>query len=332
MSQSTVSSIIENEKDSRGVEIICVYNRNPPKYAVYRAADQVMVQFADDTELDKDGEKINSQQRQALLPLMPIRGEINGLIDGWRNNSTENLDDNSKSKRRKTIRKSKAQALAKLFDRRTADALVLALEGDIERATALLEGLKEDVSDERRSVAKVQYLSWALLSAFVLIYLSLIIPLLFLLAAHLNNSDTAMAVFSEMQLSTAVTFGVLGALFSIALDIRNKSITTDFKKRDNIADAVLRTTVGALSAIILFSLLKSGIFGLRINNNEIALAPGSNKLSHTAIIIAFLAGFSERLVGGVLSKIENSVSNSKDARENRGTNSQQTTTSGISGS
>ena len=63
--------------DGMGAKVTTLYALNPPDYAVYRSDIRVMVHFSDDRSA-------NVLQRKALAPLNPVRGEINGLIDGWR--------------------------------------------------------------------------------------------------------------------------------------------------------------------------------------------------------------------------------------------------------
>ena len=69
-----VADIIKGGKDLTGAEIETVYSKVNATYAVYRTAERVMVQYADE-------ERLGAEQRLALSPLNPIRGEINGLID-----------------------------------------------------------------------------------------------------------------------------------------------------------------------------------------------------------------------------------------------------------
>lgn len=98
-----------------------------------------------------------------------------------------------------------------------------------------------------------------------------------------------------------MSLGCLGALFSIALGIRSRDIRTDLQRRDNIVDAILRVTIGAVSAVILFSLFKSELVTLTLSGEAITLKGVEGKTTHAAIIVAFLAGFAERLVGDFLS-------------------------------
>ena len=115
MHEKLVEHIRKGERDSTGAEIETIYSSVSHIHAVYGTNERVMVQFADSDQM-VDGEMLGSQQRKALAYLNPIRGEINGMLDGWRTPSYVNQT----SKR----------ARAKHFDRRTADALTVALQGD----------------------------------------------------------------------------------------------------------------------------------------------------------------------------------------------------------
>jgi len=85
-----VADISKGENDSAGAQILDVYAKNPPLYAVYRTAKRVLIQFADDRK-DQD------PQRENIAKLNPLPGEINGLIDGWRTHWRQGLK--SKAKR-----------------------------------------------------------------------------------------------------------------------------------------------------------------------------------------------------------------------------------------
>jgi hypothetical protein len=147
MSGSKIVSIVVNGTDSTGAVILTVYSKVDPIYAVYRTAERVVVQFA-------DSHSLGAEQRKALSPLNSLRGEINGLIDGWRASDEHDT-----------------QVKAVLFDRRVADALITALQGDPVHAQMLLAAIKEDVLEERTSRARVQYLAAAVATALGLIVL-----------------------------------------------------------------------------------------------------------------------------------------------------------------
>ena len=273
MGTSTVNSIVKDKDDSTGAKIETVYAKVVPLYAVYRTAERVIVQYADDDAL-------GSQQRRALIDSNPVKGEINGLINGWRK---------SKSESKKTR--------ARLFDRRVADALVVALQGDGAHAVELLTDTKRDIVAERTSIARTSYLftSCATTAALVWIFGAYFLP-----QAATRIDD---GFFTSMCLSGAV--GALGAFFSIALAIRGRQIGTDLQWRDNHADAALRVVIVSISGVVLYCLLHAKIvnfgFGGASFGGGDADAGLDVQLSLT-LVIAFAAGFTERLVGDLLGR------------------------------
>ena len=75
-----ISFLVDNVKigdpDLTECEIVKIYTKVRPKYAVCRTPDRVSVQFADD-------EQVASQQRKDMSTLNLTRAQITGLIDGW---------------------------------------------------------------------------------------------------------------------------------------------------------------------------------------------------------------------------------------------------------
>ncbi|MDQ0320359.1 hypothetical protein QO002_002497 [Pararhizobium capsulatum DSM 1112] len=276
MSGTNVAEIIKGQTDFTGAEILTVYSKVSNTYAVYGTEERVMVQFADD-------EKLGSEQRLALAPLNPVRGEINGLIDGWRKTSTFRSHGNASK--------------AKRFDRRTADALTVALQGDQAHAEELLRGVKADILEERTSIGRTEYLIVATISTVIVFFLFW----LFSRSAASADSVSFGGFIAQNDIWLAVNLGCLGALFSIALGIRSRDIRTDLQRRDNVVDAILRVMIGAVSAVILFSLFKSELVSVKLGDQAVSLDGTGGKTMHAAIIIAFLAGFAERLVGDFLS-------------------------------
>ena len=136
-----VADIQAGSLDSAGTIIEEVYTKYDPNYAVYRTKSRVLVQFGDLEETEKS-------QRAALATLYPLRGEVNGLIDGWRG---------SKDATR--------AAKARRYERRAADALVVALEASPADGALLLQSVKADLIDGRQATGRVQYLATALATA-----------------------------------------------------------------------------------------------------------------------------------------------------------------------
>jgi len=281
MSEIRVADVSAHSIDSVGTPIETVYSRDVPLYAVYRTAERVLIHYADELPC-------RHQQRQDLAPLSPLRGEINGLIDGWRS-STSPYQLNR----------------ARRFDRRVADALTLALQNDIAGATVVLEQVKRDIVAERTSWARFLYLMIALGTVLSIIVLAGFITTgWFAGAIHDFGLDGNL-----VWLGAGV--GAVGAFFSIALAIRNRTILTDLQLRDNAADAVLRVVVGAIAGALVILIILSEAIGLSIGGSfdlqRSSISPSASPRApngpQLAMLLGFVAGFSERLVTDLLAKV-----------------------------
>jgi hypothetical protein len=283
-------------RDETDYTILDIYARKLPDYVVYRTKQRVAVQFAD---LRSDAAK----QRKMMATLNPLRGEINGLIDGWR------------LKKEKSGPKRRAER----FDRRVADALVAALEGDVANAAALLKAIRQDIVDERTAWARFLYLIVALgvgllgkLTAFLMVRLGDFPPV----AVDIYHGAGA---------------GLVGAFFSIALAIRGRTVLPDLQWIANAMDAGLRMLVGLIGAGLLVAMVDAHMvnvsFGLpdatgnmappaakTAAGNAPAVAPTAGTAAPAGgggdrdqawlrvLIFGFVAGFSERFVPDLLAK------------------------------
>lgn len=280
MNEDNVAGIVIGAKDSTGGQILTVYSKVRDTYAVYRTRERVAIQFADDAA-------IGTLQRKAISPLNPLRGQINGLIDGWR--AAEGDDYNAGSSRIFFWRprdSHEIRAKAAMFDRRVADTLAMALQGDVEGAELLLAEIKTDLLDERTSIARIDYIAFAGLAALLLVLFALV------MTSWLGRNDP-----EERRLWLACGAGALGALFSTAIAMRSRAILTDLQLRENRADAIARIGIGAVAGVLLVVMVTSKIVSVDIDGGKIEAG--------TWVVIAFLAflgGFSERLVPDLLER------------------------------
>lgn len=273
MSAQHVSEIAVGGSDAAGSSISFVYSKLTPHYAVYCTDERVMVQFSDDPAED-------AAQRKLLAAVNPLRGQVSALVGGWRASCARDK-----------------LARARLFDREVADALTLALQGDPATAVLLLQQTKGEILEERMSWARFQYLIWACGAGFLLIAIfSMLSSAWFASAIHAFAGPVRM-VWS------AAGIGCVGAFFSIALGVRTRELRTDLQSSDNAADAVLRVVIGATAAAILVCLLGSGIAAVSIGHEQVGgTALGDPGDWMKLVVVAFLAGFSERLVPNLLEK------------------------------
>jgi hypothetical protein len=270
--------------DYAGICVECVYLYNPPDYAVYRTPARVTVQFAD----DKGRARV---QRQRINCLTPLRGQINGLIDGWRDEGMEN----SRGGRERRRREAKLRKRAVGYDRRVADAIVTGLQDDVQTARALLAEVKNDIIGERTTMARSFYMWLALV--LVVAIIGLMGVLSSALAIRYGPFGAEMTA-----VWTAVSGGTLGAFFSIAIGLKGRTVLIDLRNTDNASDAILRILIGAIAGGMMLCVLRSGLVSTLLKGET--LDPSDNRHYSDLLVFAigFVAGFFERLVPDVLAQ------------------------------
>jgi len=326
---ASIHTIQPGQPDASGNTVLCIYAKNPPVYVVYRDPMRVMVHFSDETGLE-------SKQRAALSVLSPLRGQISGLIDGWRtpvdgeadghDSAAGNQADGGDPAGGKVVgrelapanrrygrgligwfqkyRDKRNRARAARYDRRVADALIMGLEGSTPEAVALLTDIRNDIVSERKSIAQADYMLWAALAG-----------LLFILVVWTISSSTLLPnpPTNAHLIWTGAAAGTLGAFFSIAIGLRSRTILIDLQKWDNRSDALLRIAVGTIGAGILLCLLLAEWVKLAGVTDKLT-GGDANEALVMALAVGFVAGFSERAVGDLLAKAGDSLT---DAAPNR---------------
>ncbi|QXQ06588.1 hypothetical protein KX816_00390 [Sphingosinicellaceae bacterium] len=300
-----VAGIVKGGLDETGNKIGQIYYRNPPHYAIFRAADRVVVHYHDDPDKQEE-------QRRVLAPINPLRGQINGLIDGWRGPVGGRADEHPGiiARAHRWIAgdgdSPQRRAAAARYDRRVADALSLALENDVPSALLYLDGVKHDIEDERSARARRFYVATAAFASLFLLILAWVGLTWKNYEAEGNN------------LMLAAGAGALGAFFSVAIATRDRAPLSDLRLWDSGIDAVLRVIIGMIGAVVLIELFRTGLvssiaFGAdaaKLNPNNVSdLTRGSAGVAKDhyspmlVAVIGFLAGFVERLVGNLLATV-----------------------------
>jgi hypothetical protein len=211
-----------------------------------------------------EDQSIADQQIAAIGPLLPMRDHLLNLIFDLPVKSQETCH---------------AQI---------ADALRLGLEKQSSSAQALLtEATNEALAAQGRR-GRLVYLQWTGLA---------ILPALFLIVFGGYFVPDKAGVNLLLMSAGA---GVIGAVLSIAIGIRARTVAIEGDWKSNAVDAAVRVTIGMISAAVLFLMLHSGVV-TNISAGDAQLS-GSAMDWQVALIIGFAAGFLERLVPDLLEK------------------------------
>lgn len=207
---------------------------------------------------------VADQQIAAISGLLPLRDHLLHLIDYLLPKSQEN------------------------YRAQMADALRLGLEKQVTAAQALLGEAIDDALAAQARRGRLVYLQWTALA---------IVPALVLIVL---GGYYAAGLGAVALLLMSIGAGAIGAVLSIAIGIRARTVAIEGDWRSNAVDAAVRVAIGMISAAMLFLLLNSGIVA-DISAGGVALSGG--KITwQVALIIGFAAGFLERLVPDLLEK------------------------------
>ncbi|MGD0147432.1 MAG: hypothetical protein ABSB77_02480 [Xanthobacteraceae bacterium] len=178
-----------------------------------------------------------------------------------------------------------------------AEAFRLGLEHQIDVAKETLEGAIQEVQIIRGSDGRNIYINQAWPYAA-----SAAIALIIASAAFLYfGGVTFTKAWSTLgHLLLAAAAGALGALLSIAISVRTRSVATDGDNKSIRIDAWLRILIGVICAAVLYLILGTGVLSqVQVGNMKFNAGLISWQLS---LLAGFAAGFLERLVPDLLEK------------------------------
>lgn len=266
---TSVSMIIIGGVDSVGRPIDDVYFKRA-NYAIYcshfEGDRRVLVQYADAAELA-------DKQIVDVALLIPLRNRLQAML------SYIAPDDRNR------------------YFSQIAEAFRLGLEKNGEVAKQIIESAIQDVQLIRSANGRNLYIKkaypYVAVSSGVFLVVSCL--LLYFAAADFSKAMSPMA-----HLLMAASAGSLGALLSIAISVRARTVSIDGDDKSIAADALLRILIGFVSAGVLYLLLNAGILA-NVQVGEMKFSAGAISWQF-ALILGFAAGFLERLVPDLLEK------------------------------
>ncbi len=200
--------------------------------------------------------------RQQLLPLGTERAKLQALLSGW--------------PRRQS------------YDTSIATALQLALIGEgraeaKENALQTLRDAKESILAKREIAGKAQYARFTLLLGVVGMFLLVFVQ-------HNLFKDSP-------NFWLGAQAGLIGAVLSIAIGIRRRTVALDIGVAGNLSDSALRLMIGAVSGGTLVLLFSTGLLP------SLQTVQGPQDGVHSTpfiLLLGIIAGFVEQLVPSLL--------------------------------
>jgi hypothetical protein len=258
-----VSSVRVGKHDDRDEKIDRIFFKRE-NYAIYGSKHKVYIHFSDKKE-------IADKQIDRVAKLFPLRDHLEYLASELKQ--------------------------AGCYQEQIANAFRLGIEGNIEVSKNLLNGAVRIATEERARRGRLNYL-YASVFWSILISSCLISCLIFSSAVLVGVYHVGSIGF--LKLSAAG--GALGALLSIALAIRGRTVAPGPDWATNAVDGALRVMIGTISGGVLHLFLASGFI------NDVAVGGvmlvGTKLTWQPVLLIGFVAGFLERLVPDLLEKKE----------------------------
>jgi hypothetical protein len=174
---------------------------------------------------------------------------------------------------------------AEYYNLQMPTALQLALAGAKDCALAVMTQAVSNAQSERESRGRVQYLLWGFASGFVFFWI--------FAGGHWLTGGGM-----QSDLWLAAIGSTVGALFSLSMSIRSRTVALDVDPWTNITDGILRVVIGVIGGAALTLLLATGILP-QLKVQEVAIT-GPLASWEAIVIVGFIAGFLERLLPDLL--------------------------------
>lgn len=268
----SVQAIVRGAVDGRGEAIDYVFFKRPEQYAIYRAEDKVIVQFSDNST---DA----TEQIKSIAELLPLRNKLQYLARALYD-ATETRGSGLSGQRTDCYVVQVADAIRLGLEKRQ-DMGKEILQGAIENATLLIE--------RRGRLCHIKAAAIAVL--WSLVCLGVIALAVWALGRSLGwTLDNAIVG----KVLVACCGGAVGALLSIAIGIRNRTVTIEADPTGNAVEAYVRICIGVISAVVVSLMLTSGLITLGLGTTQTNW--------ELVLLIGFAGGFLERLVPDLLEK------------------------------
>ena len=309
----TVCPLKVGERDERGNTVEYIYARDP-HYIVYFS--RLQQQGAPD---DATGHRGAAAQRRRWWPLRRrAAGADVGPAETCKGVQAQLSNDQARRRAQRRnllglgVERAKLQALLSDWPRRQgydasiAIALQMALDGDGTENDPSARQAQETLSDARVSLLgerevdlRAQYVSSTLRLG--------VLGFLVLLGLHLALPASWITLDGVWVGCEA---GLIGAILSIAIGLRRRTVALDIGIKGNRSDCILRLIIGAVSGGTLVLLFASGLLP--------KLATGQGVMDHQSIafsmLLGVIGGFVEQLVPSLLEEQGNRLSNDAAAK------------------
>lgn len=264
------------DRDRAGRIIKQIYHTYSNRWIIYKTHD-VFVEI--DDRLEKENEEEYKRLIRNVGEVGDLRAEINHLLHDWPERDSH--------------------------DEAVAAAMAQVLSHSVQLSRTTLTRTLDQIRLAQGRRGRVQYFSFSLPVAAVGIVLSGVITFVFTKYRIQLQGTFPPGIINQINYALlAANSGIIGALFSISVSIRQRLTGFDADRTNNIVDCALRLLIGSISGGILFIMLTSGLLpDLKVGEIDFSKIGGNSKDAwHAAVVTGFVAGFAERLVPGLLSR------------------------------